>query len=144
MLWVCAGCGTRYAESLAACPHCGDSGRRADHEAAPDEDGAGEDGEEGDGMPKITTWGGASHPQEHPGYGTVMHGTEHPADGTMSPPVTNEDPGGAQDAVQVTAEPVTEADPGQPGDETPAPAAAKQAKRTAPTLSQPKKADGGG
>ena len=34
MLWVCEDCGTAYAESLAACPHCGGTKRRAGYEEA--------------------------------------------------------------------------------------------------------------
>lgn len=52
MLWVCLGCGTRYAASLKACPHCGSTECRADYE------------EEAGEVPKITTWGGVSHPED--------------------------------------------------------------------------------
>lgn len=47
MLWVCEGCGTRYAESLETCPHCGAQERHADYEE--------------DAMPKVTVAGGPSN-----------------------------------------------------------------------------------
>ena len=113
MLWRCLGCGTRYAAGLPRCPHC----RSEEYEE--------------DGMAKITS-GGVSFPEGHepdggeehvhPGTGGEMHGIEHPADGTMSPPVSNDEPGGAAPP-EPDAEPVTEA-PAPPADPEPEPAPA--------------------
>jgi hypothetical protein len=46
VLWACEGCGTRYAESLAACPQCGSGARHSDQE---------------EDVPKITVAAGPSN-----------------------------------------------------------------------------------
>lgn len=120
MLWVCEGCGTRYAESLETCPQCGGGERHAAHEAAPAADGS--EDEEADEVPKITTHGGATFPQDHPGTGAQMEAVEHPADGTVSPPADN---GGGAVQAAVTVLP-------------PEPPAAPAPKKPAPSLSKAK------
>jgi hypothetical protein len=154
VLWVCLGCGTRYAADLKACPQCGSTECVADHEQEAD-------------VPKITKWGGASHPEDlaaaatlsglHPGYGEPVTGVEHPADGTFSPPVSSEDGGEVRAAVTVlppepaeepaagtTAEPEAAPEPAPAEPETvpgpaaePEPAPAPKAK-PAPSLSRAK------
>lgn len=133
MLWVCEGCGTRYAESLEACPQCGGGERHAAHEAAPAADG-GED-EEADEVPKITTHGGATFPQDHPGASAQMEAVEHPADGTLSPPVDNG--GGPVQAAVTVLPPEPEAVP-EPPAAAAEPPAAPAPKKPAPSLSKAK------
>jgi hypothetical protein len=134
VLRVCLGCGTRYAPDLRACPNCGSTECAADHEQEA-------------GVPKITTGGGASHPEDlaavsalsglHPGYGEPVTGVEHPADGTFSPPVRSEDGGEVRAAVTVlppepAGEPAAEMPAEPEAAPEPAPAEPEPAAEAAP------------
>lgn len=52
-LWICRGCTAAYAVGAPACPHCGSTEFREDHEE--------------DGMAKITLHGGPSNEHAQPG-----------------------------------------------------------------------------
>lgn len=112
-LWACLGCGCRYAVGLSGCPQCG----------SPDY--------EEDGMPKITTWGGASYGHELP-----------PAAGDTSP-APGATGAGADQAVTGAAEPDAGPDGSAPAAagtlaaEPPAPDAPETPPETPPAPGEP-------
>jgi predicted nucleic acid-binding Zn-ribbon protein len=149
VLWVCLNCGTRYAGTLKACPHCGSAECVADYEL---EEAA---------VPKITVSGGASHPEDLAAVsalsGLPRSGPDEPV-AVSGASVVGSGEEGAQEAeasAAATADPEPDAgpdtsaeaaaDPAPATEVVPEPAAevpAETAPRAAPTLSKPRAAAG--
>ena len=116
MLWVCQGCTTRYAETLTACPNCGEAGRVTELE---DEEAA---------MPKNTIHAGPTNADLGPLAAVEEEPVEVPVEEEPVEVPVEEVP--VEDGVQLQIPPA--ADPAGPGPAVTVDAGAAEATATVP------------